>query len=647
MSNREPQSTHIDISIANIGGIDETEAQFDAGVTVLSGRNATNRTSFLQGIMAGLGSNDVSMKADADDAHIELTTGNETYTREFERVDGTIRTDGDPYLEEPLLADLFAFLLESNEARRAVTTETDLRDLIMQPIDTDEINAEIDQLVDRRRSITQELEAIDDSKKRLPKLEEERTRLEAEIESTAEQLAETEAELESFDEGVEQTREEKNDVEAKLSELQDKRGDLESVRYEIETERESLDSLRREQSELADEADALPDAPMGEYEDIEAQIDRLRTRKQRLESKSSELQSVIQFNEEMLEESGGGLVSNPGDGNDGAVTDQLVADDSVTCWTCGSTVDADQIEETISMLQSQSQETFGEISNIEDELAALTERRAEIEQQQRERERIDRRQDEIDAEIETTTETIDRLTDRRDDLRDEIATLEAAIEEQEADMREDVLALHRQANQYEYDLGTLETQLEEVESEISEIEGRLEDAEDLEADREAIVADIEELRTRIERIERTAIEEFNDHMDTVLERLGYENIDRIWLERTETQVTRGRRTEAKSTFELHIVRQTTHGTTYEDTVDHLSESEREVVGLVFALAGYLVHEVYEEVPFLLLDSLEAIDSERIAALIDYLQAYTPYLVVALLDEDAAALDDAYTYMSVA
>lgn len=66
-----------------------------------------------------------------------------------------------------------------------------------------------------------------------------------------------------------------------------------------------------------------------------------------------------------------------------------------------------------------------------------------------------------------------------------------------------------------------------------------------------------------------------------------------------------------------------------------------MTGLVFALAGYLVHDVYEEVPFMLLDSLEAIDFDRIAKLVDYLQEYSEYLVVALLIEDARALDDDY------
>jgi hypothetical protein len=44
---------------------------------------------------------------------------------------------------------------------------------------------------------------------------------------------------------------------------------------------------------------------------------------------------------------------------------------------------------------------------------------------------------------------------------------------------------------------------------------------------------------------------------------------------------------------------------------------------------------------MILDSLEAIDSARIAALVDYFAEYSQYVLVALLPEDAAALDDAY------
>lgn len=55
----------------------------------------------------------------------------------------------------------------------------------------------------------------------------------------------------------------------------------------------------------------------------------------------------------------------------------------------------------------------------------------------------------------------------------------------------------------------------------------------------------------------------------------------------------------------------------------------------------MTHEVYATLPFLILDSLEAIDSERIITLIDYVSDYADYVIAALLPEDAAALDDDY------
>jgi hypothetical protein len=133
-------------------------------------------------------------------------------------------------------------------------------------------------------------------------------------------------------------------------------------------------------------------------------------------------------------------------------------------------------------------------------------------------------------------------------------------------------------------------------------------------------------------------------METVLNILEYENFDRIWIERRETEVREGRQKVTQARFDLHIVRSSADGTAYEDTVDHLSGSEREVTGLVFALAGYLVHDVHEMVPFVLLDSLEALDSDRIARVVSYFQTHADYLVAALLPEDAASLPDEYAYV---
>lgn len=82
------------------------------------------------------------------------------------------------------------------------------------------------------------------------------------------------------------------------------------------------------------------------------------------------------------------------------------------------------------------------------------------------------------------------------------------------------------------------------------------------------------LRTRVEGIETHAVEAANEDVDDLLDVLEYANLDRIWLERTETDGRTSHRTSTSSPFGLHVVRSTDSGAAYEDTIDHLSESER-------------------------------------------------------------------------
>lgn len=73
MSTEQGSRETIQISVENIVGIDQTDLAISPGVTALTGRNATNRTSLLQAVMAALGSDAVSFKGDADEGHVELT----------------------------------------------------------------------------------------------------------------------------------------------------------------------------------------------------------------------------------------------------------------------------------------------------------------------------------------------------------------------------------------------------------------------------------------------------------------------------------------------------------------------------------------------------------------------------------------------
>lgn len=646
MSSRQAMQDDIEVDVHNIGGIDETHVTFEPGVTILTGRNATNRTSLLQAIMAALGSDQATLKADADDGRVSLTIDGETYERRLQRDNSGVMTDGEPYLDDPDVADLFAFLLEDNEARQAVERDADLREIIMRPVDTEAIQAEIEELTAEKQQVEEQLEEFEELERRLPELEAECAQLEEQLEDKTAELAAKEAELDDLDGEIEATREAKAELDEKLAQLRETRSELEDVRYDLETERESLDSLREETAALKTELASLSETPAGDIQEIDARLDALHDRKQALSTDVSQLQNIIRFNEEMVEGADPDMFAVLTDEQTAETsespTDKLLKEsETITCWTCGSTVERGQVSSILDQLRELRQSKLQERNDIDEEIQDLQSEQQALEQQQHQRETLERKLRQRKDEIERAEETIDDLETRREELTEQVEQLEETVEELEAQEYSDLLELHKEANQLEFEIDRLEDERADTKGEIESIEARLEQRDDLEDQRSEIQSQLEDLRMKIDRIEQTASEEFNEHMEALLDELAYENIERVWIERTEQDVREGRRKVAKSVFELHVIRETESGQAYEDTLNHLSESEREVVGVVFALAGYLTHDVYARVPFMLLDSLEALDSERIATLIEYVQTYVDNLIVALLPEDAALLNESF------
>ncbi|AHG02949.1 chromosome segregation protein SMC [Halobacterium sp. DL1] len=639
MSPQTTASARLDVE--NVGGITETTVNVPPGVTVLAGQNATNRTSFLQAIMAAMGSDRVTLKGSAEEGRVSFEFRGETYERTLTRADGSLRVTGEGYLEDPGVAELFAFLLETNEARRAVALDGDLRDIIMRPVDVDAIVADIEELEARKGEVQDELATIENRKRDLPDLERRRRGLREQVDEKRERLAEVESEIDEQSRDVEARRSERSDVEDALDELQETRSDLEEVRRRVEDENESIGSLQRERRELEAELEDLRDEPVADTDELEDELDRLRRRRQTLNGEISELQSLVEYNEQRLEDGGDELLGAE-EAGDGDVTDQLVGDETVVCWTCGSSVERSQIEATVERLRDQQSETVAELNDVESTLGERKEQKRAAEEQRDRRSELEADVEGLEDELDRRRERIESLKDRRERLTADVEALEVTVEDSETGDFDEVLALHREANQLEFEIERLESDLEDVEAEIASIESQVERADALREEREELLAELTDRRTKIEQIESAAVEQFNDHMDAILDVLGYENIDRIWIERVERTVRDGREQSERVDFDLHVVRSTEGGTAYEDSVRHLSESEREVTGLIFALAGYLVHDLHESVPFMLLDSLEAIDADRIADLVDYFADYADYLVVALLHEDAAALADEHT-----
>ena len=139
---------------------------------------------------------------------------------------------------------------------------------------------------------------------------------------------------------------------------------------------------------------------------------------------------------------------------------------------------------------------------------------------------------------------------------------------------------------------------------------------------EELSAEITELTDTIENQETELRTEFNEGMEELLDVLEFDRIARVWLD---------------GGFQLTITREV-DGRMRQDSIQHLSESEREMVGLVLALAGYVTYDLPETVPFLLLDTLNAFDTDRTQRLIEYFDGQADYLLAAVLSEVAEEMD---------
>lgn len=628
------------VHVENIGGITEVDVELAPGTTLLTGHNATNRTSFLRAVMTVCGSDDVALKSDADEGSVSLDFDGETYFRRLSRQGRGTTLDGEPYLEDATVADLFSFLLESNDARQAVVNHDNLRELIIRPIDTEAIESRIRDLQTERDRLDDRLDSLSDLEDERHRLELRRDELEDRIDELETRREELEVKIEAAESSVDAEQESQRELESVLEDLQSVQSEIEQVRFRIETERESIESLREEQQEVNDTLDSLE--PIETGDDPSVRISQLRSHIEDLNETITELQTIVQFNSEALEGSRIDVVEEAFDADDDeALTNQLVDTTEVRCWTCGSEVDRTQIEETTAQLRELRNTKRERREELRSELEEAIEARNERKQRAERRSELENRQARIDAELEQRTSDISELEEKRDSLIEDAERLEDRAESLRDQTQADLLDSHTELNQCEFSLEQCYDERAEIDEELADIESELSQREDIREQREQATEALQDARTRIKDIETAAVDSFNQEMADVIDLLAYENIERVWLERVEQSVRKGRQTVSEGRFELHIVRESAAGTAYEDTIDHLSESEREVIGLVFALAGYLVHEVYETVPFMLLDSIEALDAPRIGRLIDHFEQYPTFLIVALLSEDAQALKASY------
>lgn len=617
------------LTVRNIGGITNVDLAITDGVTLLSGRNASNKSSLLRALAGVLGGPVPPLKNDAETGMVRLAVDDSEYELKLERRKGrTVATRSDVYTSSDVLCELFVALTETNPIRQAVLAGDDLYDFLMRPIDTSAIRAEISRLRDRRDELDDRLAELDAMESRLPGL---RSRQE----TLHDRKAELEAELRSKRNEVEEREAEADDV---TDNLKNKREARNEVRSQIRTQEDAVESLESELDEITTKlSEQQPTSSNTSVEEVTTELDRLHRQKQDLTSTINTLSPIVEMNARLLDDED----NIPDSMTDNDVTAKLNPESrKVNCWTCGSTVEEAQISEQVEAIESIIAEKREQRDTITNRIKSLTEQRKKMESRAERTERLQQRQNDVADEL-------DRRRAKVETLQSDLRALESDIEElqrataDDPDQESQLQHLYDDISDLEYERGRVANDLGSVNEELNEMESDIAARDDIKAERESVAAELRDQRDRIDSIEQNLVSTFNEMMQEVLDTLNYDSVERVWLERR----AEGTGQVSGPAFELHIVRASEEGKVYNDTVDSLSKSEREVIGLVVALAGYLVHDAGEAVPFLVVDAVEMFDAERIDGLMELFDAHAEYVVAAVLPEEAYELEEAYDTVS--
>lgn len=563
------------IDIERIAGILEGNATIEPGLNAVRGSNWQGKSSFIESVKTALGTS-TELTEGADTGHVHLETPSGEYSVTLTRENGTIKRSGTPYLTDEydvIRAELFACLDERNEVRQAVRRGENLEEVMMRPLDFQNIDEQIAGRQRERDQIASELSQAKEANKRLPSVQEKATRIEQEIEELRAKREELESAAAADGDGS---------PSATHRELSQARTEKDQVQNQIDRLEQSI---QRAEQRLAERREELEGLDVPDDTVVEEELAEAREELSRVKRDAEVLQSVYSANKMILKNDRLDLITD---------VEREISGDTVVCWTCGSETSRADLAERIDDLGTR-------ITNLRALKETQRNRVEELEARREELTQASRRKRDLEAEI---AETEEKLADRKQSLseaNERLSNLEGRVSELSDRVDETVDELSDIESEIKY----REAELNDTTNELAQLQSRADRLETLQDEHDEIRQEIADLRNRKERIKHEAREEFDDSMREILSRFG-------------TGFETARLTPE---FDIVVARDGR-----EASLAALSEGELELIGFVAALAGRRTFEVAETVPLLLVDGLGGLADDNLHTLIDYLHEQTEYLV---------------------
>ena len=559
----------------SIAGISDGEAEINRGLNVIRASNWQGKSSFLKALETALGVSTPLMQG-ATEGYVTYESPDFAGTVALRRTDADIKQTGSPILcdrYDIVRTELFACLGEDNEVREAVRAGANLEEIMLRPLDFENIDERISELTYERDQIDTEIERAEKAQQQLPALEQRVTELQNDLSELREKQDDLAANSGTNDEETESS------ARSTLAEVESKRNRIKNRIEQLER------SIERTEKTIAEKESELEELEIPEDAELQSSLREAQNRLQDLKRDKRVLESVHSATEMVLTEDRLELITE---------VDRELTGDSFTCWTCGSETSPETVEGRLTQLREKITSIQAEADSQQTKVEKLEAKRETVSQNRKRKEALESDLAQLRNKLSEDRQSLASAQDRLEELNDKVEQLSEQVTEQ-IDELTDV----------ESEIKYREAELDDVKSDREELQQRAEQLEMLEAERADISSELEELRSRKSKIRQDTREAFDAAIDDILTEF-------------ETGFETARLT---SNFELVVARDG-----QEATLDALSEGEIELLGFVAALAGYEAFNVEEISPFLLVDQVGGLAEHNLHTLVEYLQPRTEYIV---------------------
>lgn len=596
-----PREDELTVSTENVGGLAGRNVfRLTPGLNIVYAPNAAGKSSFIHGLEASimeesqLKNHSNFIHTFSDQARVEIEFDEEKSVRRLYRSGDQLSVGGEKLYPEGEKASLFCIATEENELLDRVKAGRPMKNLLLRFSD----GPFYDIFGDYLKQIEQESrEELSDYRDDLAEL----NRLNRELEEKQEELTEKEREREQLPDIDEQKLGENKELQAQLEGLYDR---IEKREEEIADKENEID---RKERELASTRQQLKKVNQRierfqqEHPHVEQELEDMLDREDELVNEISRLRSTHQSISRDLESTDEALV-------------EIENTDRDTCPSCGQEITEEQMAQRAEDLAQQKDELSEDIREKENRLDEVRESRQELEtERRRQKDQFEEQKKSLQQDISRLESQIDELKDAIEDHREEIQNLEDNVESLRPNIDSDVFDLAQERSQIDREIGRIDSRIDSIQQEMAEKEGVRERIDDL-RDRVEFYEDAAEfMRDEAERLRQAVQDMFNEHIKEVYDLLDFdEPFESIQLDRN---------------FEIKIYRKF-QGQSEEDSINTLSRSEKETVGLVLMLAGRSAY--CDDFPFFIADETSFYDTTRLKRVMEYINARVPYTVITTL-----------------